>query len=79
VEVVVFHSARFAARCAHAGIDAEEHAPAHPGSAKLLPYKLVSPATVRIGMHKPGAPGTVLGQTGEYDPHSPATACSRLA
>jgi hypothetical protein len=67
MEVVVFDSARFAARCAHAGIYAEEHAPVHQGSAKLWPYKVISPTTIQIGMHKPDAPGTVRGQTGEYD------------
>jgi hypothetical protein len=61
MEVVVFDSARFAARCAHAGIYADEHAPVHPGSAKLWRYKVASPTTIQIGMHKPGAPGTVLG------------------
>jgi hypothetical protein len=67
MEVWVFRSARFAARCAHGGIYAEEHFPVNLGSAKLLPYRAISSTTVELGMHKAGAPGTVRGQTGEYD------------
>jgi hypothetical protein len=46
MEVWVFRSARFAARCAHGGIYADQHFPVHLGSAKLLPYKAISQTTV---------------------------------
>jgi hypothetical protein len=67
MEVFVFDSARFAARCAHAGIYSQEHAQVHPGSPRLLPYKVISPTTVELGMHKSGTPGTERGQRGEYE------------
>jgi hypothetical protein len=46
MEVWVFRSARFAARCAHGGIYADQHFPVHLGSAKPLPYKAISPTPV---------------------------------
>jgi hypothetical protein len=67
MEVFVFPSARFAARCAQGGIYSEKHAEVRLGFPKLWPYKVISPTTVEIGMHKSDAPGSVRGQTGEYD------------
>lgn len=67
MEVIVFRSARLAARCARAGVYSDEHTQVRPGSSKLFRYKVISPTTVEVGLHKPGAPGSVRGQTGEYD------------
>ena len=52
MQVIVFHSARMATRCAQAGIYREEHFSVHLGSSKLSPYKVISPTTVELGMHK---------------------------
>lgn len=67
MEVFVFHSTRFATRCAQGGVYSQKHAEVRLGFPKLRPYKVISPTTVELGMHKPGAPGTVRGETGEYD------------
>jgi len=67
MELFVLPSARFAARCAQGGIYSQKHAEVRLGFPKLWPYKVISPTTVEIGMHKSDAPGSVRGQTGEYD------------
>lgn len=65
--VLVFADARFAARCAHAGIYTSEHYPVALGASKTLPYKLIAETTVETHKHKRGLPGAVFPSDGQYE------------
>jgi hypothetical protein len=73
MSVIVFADARFAARCAHAGIYTSEHQPinlaaaAQGGHSKTFGYRLIAGTTVETHMHKPGAPGTLFPTDGQYE------------
>ena len=65
--VFVFADARFAARCARAGIYTSEHYPVALGRLKTLPYKLIARTTVETHMHKVSVPGEVFPNDGQYE------------
>jgi hypothetical protein len=65
--VFVFADARFAARCARAGIYTSEHYPVVLGRSKTLPYKLIAGTTVETHMHKGQVPGEVFPRDGQYE------------
>jgi hypothetical protein len=67
MEVLVFADPGFAARCARALIFTSEHTPVDAGSSHTMPYRVVSPETIEIAMHKRGAPGTEPGTDGLYN------------
>jgi hypothetical protein len=71
--VFVFADARFAARCARAGIYTSEHQPIHPDAvalghrSKTFPYKLIAGTTVETHMHTGRVPGEVFPNDGQYE------------
>jgi hypothetical protein len=71
--VVVLPDARLAARCAAAGIYADEHQPIDTTAAaqgkhtKTYRYKLIAGTTVESHMHKSGLPGSDFPSDGQYE------------
>ena len=73
MSVLVFRDAHLAARCAAAGMYADEHQPVEPDASfeglptKTFRYKLIAGTTVESHMHKSGLPGTEFPSDGQYD------------
>ena len=70
--MVVFSDARLAARCAAAGIYADEHQPIDLTAAARAAYEDVPVqgdrgTTVESHMHKSGLPGSVFPSDGQYE------------
>ena len=64
--ITVFPDAATARRCADAGVYLDLHPPP-VGNNASIPRRQIDPTTIVINEHPPGAPGSLPGETGEYD------------